>query len=115
MSSLPEDQPGIDLVDIFVRFMMLHSTLRRHPDSDAKTVIHLAQLLDRELDAWETHLPDKWTFVVEKSDNREFTFNGQCHVYQDVWVSRILSHYQWGRLLANELILCHFSRLKPLS
>ncbi|KAJ5666743.1 hypothetical protein N7462_011152 [Penicillium macrosclerotiorum] len=106
------EQPAILLIDILIRFMKLHSSVRQDSTLDHTTIVSSAQLFDDELNQWESQLTDKWLFTMKASNNLEHTFNGQYLAYSDVWTSRILNHYFLGRLLVSEMILFHLARLK---
>lgn len=111
ISSVRSDElPAIDLIDILIRFMKLHSSVRHEFDPDPGLVVESALLFDTELENWERNLPEKWRFVVRESNDPHNTFNGEYMVYNDVWAARDLNHYFWGRLVVNEMILRQLSR-----
>ncbi|KAJ5729372.1 uncharacterized protein N7483_003880 [Penicillium malachiteum] len=103
-SSHPDDIPGLSLIGILVRFMRLHSA-RNDPAFDPAVNLLVAINLDTELEEWEQGLPEKWKFTVEHSDDMQHTFHGKYILYKDLWASRDLNHYFWGRLAINEFIL----------
>lgn len=109
-SSNPDDYTSIDLIDILVRFMKLYST-RYDPDFDPEASIQAAIAFDAELENWEKTLPEKWSFRVEYSNDMEHTFRGTFMVYKDVWASRDINHYLWGRIIVNELIMYNIATL----
>lgn len=117
ISSLRSDElPAIDLIDILIRFVKLHSSVGRELDPDPGPAVESALLFDTELESWERNLPEKWQFVVRESSDTHHTFNGRYMVYNDdVWAARDLNHYFWGRLVVNEMILRHSSRLSTSS
>lgn len=111
ISSLrPDELPAIDLIDILIRFMKLHSSVYHGLDPGLDLVVKSASLFDTELENWERNLPEKWKFAVTESSDTRNTFNGKYMVYNDVWAARDLNHYFWGRLLVNEMIMRHSSR-----
>ena len=110
-SFVPEVQPAIRLIDIMIRFMRVHYSMRSNPNIDPRTAIRLALSFESELDQWEKILPEKWSFVINESSDTQSTFNGKYMVYDDAWASRDLNHYFWTRLMVNEMILLHISRL----
>lgn len=109
-SAPPEILPGVDLVDIMVRFTKFDAYVH-HQKPDARAVVDSALLFEDELREWETNLPVDWSFTVKESNTYEYTFRGQYHVYKDMWVARIFNHYRWARLLANERIISQISKM----
>lgn len=105
----PDEEPAVDLVDILIRFAKLHYTARNDPDLDHGAIASSAASFDTELDEWEKNLPDKWAFTLSESKDHQNTFNGKYLIYNDVWASRILNNYFWGRLVVNEIILKHLA------
>lgn len=112
-SSSSDQLPAIHLIDILIRFINLHSSKRQDPNSDPEATVAAALAFDAELAEWASFLPETWSFVVEESSDIENTFNGRYMVYKDVWASRDLNHYFWGRLVVNEMVLLHSSRRYP--
>ncbi|KAJ5363552.1 uncharacterized protein N7496_009265 [Penicillium cataractarum] len=110
--AMPNQAPTIRLVDILIRFMKLHSSIRETPEPDARIAVSSALLCEAELEAWEQQLPEKWKFSLKKSNDVQHTFNGTYMIYNDVWASRDLNHYFWARLMVNEMIVHHISRIE---
>lgn len=108
----PDQIPAVRLVDILIRFMKLHASIRVDPDPDPRIAAGSAHLFDMELEDWEMQLPKRWGFSLEKSDDFQRTFNGKYIAYNDVWAPRDLNHYFWARLMVNEMIVRHLSRIK---
>ncbi|KAJ5646009.1 hypothetical protein N7490_002381 [Penicillium lividum] len=108
-SSNPDELPSINLVDILIRFIKFHSA-RNVPDFDPEIGAQ-ALAFDEELEEWERHLPHKWEFFVETSGSAHNTFHGKYMVYNDIWASRDLNYYFWGRLIVNEMILNNIASL----
>lgn len=106
----PDELPTVHLIDILIRFIKLHSSKRQDLDSDPRGSVAAALDFDKELEEWANSLPENWTFVVEKSRDIHNTFNGRYMIYKEVWASKDLNHYFWGRLVVNEMILFHLSR-----
>ncbi|CAG8896951.1 unnamed protein product [Penicillium egyptiacum] len=109
-SSPPEILPGVDLVDILIRFAKFNAYLLQQ-EPDARAVVDSALLFEDELHKWETQLPSNWSFTVKESNTCGYTFRGQYHIYKDMWVSRVFNHYRWARLLANETIVSQISKM----
>ncbi|OQD99737.1 hypothetical protein PENVUL_c061G02150 [Penicillium vulpinum] len=106
----PDILPGVGLVDILIRFTKFDAYLH-YQKIDARTVVDSALLFEYELCKWETHLPPYWSFTVKESNAYEHTYRGQYHVYKDIWVSKVLNHYRWARVLVNETIVSLISRM----
>ncbi|KAJ6090485.1 hypothetical protein N7486_009300 [Penicillium sp. IBT 16267x] len=104
------DDPAIGLVDILVRFMKFHST-QSDPGYDPEVGVQTALIFDEELDEWERRLPHKWEFFIKSSSEIQPTFNGKYIVYNDIWASRNLNYYFWGRMLVNEMALNNIAKL----
>lgn len=109
-TSLSGEKPAVDLVDILVRFTKLHYTLHHDPDMSSEAAASSVLAFDTELDQWEKNLPDEWAFTISESKDHQHTFHGKYIVYNEVWASRILNHYFWGRIIVNEIILNRLSR-----
>ncbi|KAJ5599167.1 hypothetical protein N7450_000234 [Penicillium hetheringtonii] len=101
----PDERPAVDLVDILIRFTRLHHTIRCDPNQDTETTTRLIFEFDRELDKWEKNLPNNWAFTIGESQDIQHGFDGKYIIYEEVWPSRILNHYFWGRILVNEIIM----------
>ncbi|KAJ5671090.1 hypothetical protein N7507_000217 [Penicillium longicatenatum] len=109
-SSNPDEFPAIGLVDILVRVMKFHSTCS-DPGFDSQIGVRAALAFDEELEEWERRLPHKWEFFVKTSSDTQHTFYGKHMTYNDVWASRDLNYYFWGRLIVNEMVLNNIAQL----
>jgi hypothetical protein len=106
----PADRPATDLASLIGRFVRLHNFIKGHVFSDGpKTVNVIEQLLDIDanLDIWESMLEGKWLFrtVAAPDLPPRAIFEGEYHVYHDLWVGRILNHYRWARILVNQALM----------
>lgn len=110
-----DEQPVVCLIDIMIRFMRLHFSIRSNADIDPRTATHLVRSFESELDLWEKSLPTKWTFLMKDSSDTRNTFNGRYMVYDNAWAARDLNHYFWTRLMVNETILMYTSRLAMMT
>lgn len=108
----PDQVPAVRLIDILIRFMKLHSSIRVDPDPDPRIAASSALLCDADLEDWEKSLPKKWEFSLKNSTDFQRTFNGKYIIYNDVWASRDLNHYFWARLMVNEMIVRHLSSIE---
>lgn len=112
-SKQTEDATASALIDLAIHFIDLHRSVRNDPFFDPQKVVLKALLLDTELESWEAKLPLDWPFTVQAVDVSDTShFNGQYHLYHDVWSSRMLNHYRWIRIL---LILDHMMKLPYLT
>ncbi|KAJ5525679.1 hypothetical protein N7494_012329 [Penicillium frequentans] len=109
-SSNPDDFPSIGLVDTLMRFMRFHHT-RSDPSFDPEIGVRTAIAFDEELEEWERSLPHTWEFFIKTSTETHNTFNGKYMTYNDLWASRDLNYYFWGRLIVNETILNNIAKL----
>lgn len=114
-SPSPEDLPAIRLVDILVRFIKLHLSLRNDLKCDPETAMHLIQAFDSELEDWERDLPDNWAFVLQDTPDLKNSYMGKRMDYNLSWAAADINHYFWTRLKANELILQYGSRMESPS
>lgn len=102
------------------RFVELASFMRGHVliDGRSKTTSTLKQMveLDMELETWEQDLDERWDYRVEHSDqfSPQAVFQGEYHVYSDLFYARMWGHYRWARLLTNQMIL-EFTTNYPVS
>jgi hypothetical protein len=107
----PEDIPAIDIGVLIARFMELSSYIKGHVFVDgrpaATATLKNLVALEAEFDAWEKALANPWLYRTEKGPHLPpaAVFNGEYHVYPDMWVARILNHYRWARILLNQIIL----------
>ncbi|KAJ5907720.1 hypothetical protein N7495_000402 [Penicillium taxi] len=109
-SSYPDTLPAFQLVDLLIRFMKLHLSIRHNPNVDVGAIIRSASALDTEMEMWARTVPGEWTFSMYESNDMENTFYGKYLVYHDVWAARDLNHYHSGRVMIKELILSQLAR-----
>ncbi|KAJ5505063.1 Chondroitin AC/alginate lyase [Penicillium fimorum] len=109
-SAPPDILPAVGLVDILIRFTKFDAYLHNEK-IDAKVAVGSALSFEGELREWATHLPTYWSFTVKQSNAYKYSFRGQYHVYKNMWVSKVLNHYRWARLLVNETIVSLISRM----
>jgi hypothetical protein len=131
------DRHAFPLINIISRFVNFYSAFKKGY-SDAETVFEELLALEVELELWEAQVPEVWRFILEPTPEGagESIFNGQSHVYRDLWsvildhssiwsiitdtymfsrTARIYGHYRWARILINELIWVHISRTSSFS
>ncbi|PYI03561.1 hypothetical protein BO78DRAFT_471888 [Aspergillus sclerotiicarbonarius CBS 121057] len=102
-----EDQPAVTLVGILMKLAQIYSTLLDGVTMSVEKVARTALAIEAELAAWETTLPDKWSYELKHSKNMPYTFNGLYHIYRDAWASRVMNNYRYARLLVNDIILTY--------
>ncbi|KAK6615407.1 White-opaque regulator 1-like protein 2 [Botrytis cinerea] len=111
-----EDATASAVVEIIIRFINLHASIRAKAFTDPVKIVSAVALLDGELERWEANLPIHWNFTVQSRDFSDgSSFDGKCHEYCDVWISRMFNHYRWMRILLNELFLEHLNRITHLT
>lgn len=104
------------VVEIVIRFIDLHASIRTKAFTDPVKIVSAVAFLDGELERWEANLPLDWKFTVRSKDLPDgSSFDGKCHEYCDVWISRMFNHYRWMRILLNELFLEHLNRITYLT
>lgn len=107
----PEDHPAMDLGVLIARFVNYSSYLKacEHRDTRPTPSSTLQRLF--ELDAafadWELGLSGIWPYRTVEAAHlpSAAVFEGEYHVYYDMWTARVWSHYRWARLLVNQTIL----------
>ncbi|KAL5003679.1 hypothetical protein BDV10DRAFT_180212 [Aspergillus recurvatus] len=107
-----KNRPASELIDTLIKFVRLRARLQDHQGTSAEVVLRDAVSLETELQSWMERLPAEWSFITKEAADVRGTFYGQYHVYQDAWASRVLIHYQLGRLLVNEVIVAYASQLE---
>ncbi|KAM6519750.1 hypothetical protein FALCPG4_013345 [Fusarium falciforme] len=116
----PPDRPAADLGMLICRFIELSTYIQAYVLSDGRshTTATLKQLLD--IDAafaeWDRKLGPTWRFRTEKTDDLPpaAVFEGEYHIYFDMFVARMWGHYRWARTLLNRII-ADFITSHPLS
>ncbi|KAF7923504.1 hypothetical protein EAE99_006763 [Botrytis elliptica] len=111
-----QDVTASAVVEIAIRFINLHASIRAKAFTNLVEIVSALASLDGELEQWEANLPLDWNFTVRSRDLPDgSSFNGKCHEYCDVWISRMFNHYRWMRILLNELLLKHLNRMTYLT
>ncbi|RSL50620.1 hypothetical protein CEP53_008721 [Fusarium sp. AF-6] len=116
----PPDRPAADLGMLICRFIDLSTHIQTYVLSDGRphTTSTLKQLLD--IDAafaeWDRKLGPTWRFRTEKRNNLPpaAVFEGEYHIYFDMFVARMWGHYRWARTLLNRII-ADFIKSHPVS
>ncbi|KAM5345550.1 hypothetical protein ACJ41O_011411 [Fusarium nematophilum] len=107
----PSDRPATDLGMLICRFIQTSTYIQTHVFRDGRphTTSTLQQLLD--IDAsfaeWDNKLGPTWRYHTEKADQlpSAAVFEGEYHVYYDMFLARMWGHYRWGRILLNQTIV----------
>ena len=82
------DQHAFGLIDIVFRLANVYSAFKKESyANNEKTMVEQLLALEADLDNWEACLPENWNFTIESSPDGSggSVFNGQCHVYRDLW------------------------------
>lgn len=105
----PEDLPAADLGNILARFIKLSILARTRQFRDGEPAVGqlLEKLLqiDTELQSWVESLDGIWRYKTQKAAGLppSAVFEGEYHVYHDLWVARVWNHYRWARVLVNQV------------
>ncbi|PQE08180.1 Chondroitin AC alginate lyase protein [Rutstroemia sp. NJR-2017a BVV2] len=111
-----EDTTASAAIEIMIRFIDLHASVRGGELTDPNQIILQVLLLETEYEEWEQELPSEWSFTTEQAEEPDNAhFDGIYHIYSDIWYARMLNHYRWVRILLNELLLSHMARLPQLT
>lgn len=80
------DRHAFPLIEIISRFVNLHLAFKAtiFPSS---VVLEELLALEAELAQWDAEVPEVWKFTLEPApeDPMGIAFNGQCHIYRDLW------------------------------
>jgi hypothetical protein len=111
-----DDTTASAAIEIMIRFIDLHASVRGGELTDPNQIILQVLLLETEYEEWERELPAEWSFTTEQAEEPDNAhFDGKYHMYSDIWYARMLNHYRWVRILLNELLLLHMARLPHLT
>ncbi|RSL59127.1 hypothetical protein CEP54_007418 [Fusarium duplospermum] len=116
----PPDRPAADLGMLICRFIELSTHIQTHVLSDGRphTTSTLKQLLDIDtaFAEWDRKLGPTWRFRTEKRNDLPpaAVFEGEYHIYFDMFVARMWGHYRWARTLLNRII-ADFIKSHPVS
>ncbi|KAI9167330.1 SAGA-associated factor 73 [Paramyrothecium foliicola] len=105
------DIPATDLGVLISQFVDLSSIIRNRIfiDGHASTASTIQQLfaIDQSLEQWESSLHGPWLYRTKRDPTlpSKAVFQGDYHIYHDMWFARIWNHYRWARLLVNETIV----------
>ncbi|OLN81620.1 White-opaque regulator 1-like protein 2 [Colletotrichum chlorophyti] len=108
---MPFDRPSTDLAILIAKFVEISSFINNHVISDGKPTAAnvLQQLIDlnSDLALWEAGLQGEWTYQTVKASHlpAKAVFEGEYHLYTDVWTARIWNYYRWARILVNQSLL----------
>lgn len=72
--------------------------------------------LDTEFQEWDDGLTGSWRYHTKTASDLppQAIFEGEYHVYHDLWFARMWNHYRWARILLNQMIL-DFASHNPMS
>ena len=104
--------PACKLAHILFNFVSLRASVRGGELEDPVSILQMLCLIEGDLSDWLECLPAHWTFTTERTAGKSANiFGGQHHTYQNIWISRIWSHFRWTRLMVHEGIQNKFSQL----
>ncbi|MCJ1379995.1 hypothetical protein MMC17_003098 [Xylographa soralifera] len=109
------DLPAWWLASKISQFVNLRASIRNKELIDPTTIIPVLYALEADLAKWVTELPPEWTFTtVISTEDTEIIFEGQCHVYQSLWIAIVWNHYRAIRILVNSLLTSLLDTLSSL-
>lgn len=114
------DRPAGNLGFLLCRFVDLSAYLKRSllrdGQSRANSVLRKMLDLDADLLDWERERDGIWLYEVHHAQHlaQEAVFEGEYHIYYDMFYARVWNHYRWARLLLNQLMI-EFQDKHPLS
>lgn len=112
----PEDVPAADLGSLIARFLKVSTRARSQKLRDGEATVRQTMeklfKLDRELAVWEESLDGHWRYKTQHAPHLPpaAVFDGEHHIYYDMWVARIWNYYRWARILVNQVVLEMASR-----
>ncbi|TAQ83145.1 hypothetical protein B7494_g8530 [Chlorociboria aeruginascens] len=114
----PEDPVWI-VQQTVIEYTEFHASIRRGICSDPQTILTRALELDGKLMSIYNDPPSGWEYMTITTDTPSgFVFNGQFHVYYDLWMAQIWNAIRNVRALLNErirdILLEGFSSNPPL-
>ncbi|KAL7921025.1 hypothetical protein ACQKWADRAFT_314306 [Trichoderma austrokoningii] len=99
-----ELEPATHLFNIVCRLADLHSSSNgRGQANRVAEKIATAMAIETELLAWESDLPEEWTY--SHAENKlDAAYGPSCHVYACPWQSYIWSHYRICRCITHAVL-----------
>ncbi|KAH9219464.1 hypothetical protein DL95DRAFT_443512 [Leptodontidium sp. 2 PMI_412] len=110
------DSHATVLADIMIRCVNFLSTIKNAALVDSITIYLEAVDCDAELQDWDAQLPEEWRHKsIPTNDTSDFIYEGQIHVYDDLWRARIYTNYRWMRIMLCQVLLEHQANLAMLA
>ncbi|KAI5460054.1 hypothetical protein BGZ63DRAFT_406001 [Mariannaea sp. PMI_226] len=116
----PADRPACELGFLMTECVQLSVYVETHVLSDGRpsTTTTLQKLLQLDADfvRWEQGLVDTWLYKRIQAPHLPSAaiFDGEYHIYYDMWAARMWAHYRWARILINQTIV-EIAKRSPLS
>lgn len=107
----PIDVPAADLGRLIPRFIKLSVPARsrtfRDGEAGVREILKKLINIELEMEAWEDSLEGIWRYKTYQAPYlpASAVFEGEYHIYHDMFVARIWNHYRWARVLINQVIL----------
>lgn len=114
------DLPAHGLGQLVADFLQVSAYVQTHILIDGRpmTTSTLRKLieLDAEFVKWEQSLDGVWLYKTVKAKHLSpaAIFDGEYHIYYDMWAARMWAHYRWARILINQTIV-EFVNNSPIS
>ena len=107
----PVDRPALSLGSLVSKFVDLSAYMQNYSPVDGLpgTTAKLQEMisLEHDLEQWGEERGGQWNYETRKGPGlpSKAVFQGEYHLYYDMWFARMWSHYRWARMLLNQLIL----------
>ena len=108
-SESEDEKPQHHLFVIIGRLCALRATSDRFNNNSIR-VITLANLIDSDLEDWNSRLPPEFLYSISWSTNTEYVFAGAYHVYNNTLAVGVLNLYRCARILTQQAITDWLSR-----
>ncbi|KAJ5304021.1 uncharacterized protein N7443_003681 [Penicillium atrosanguineum] len=120
-----KDALGNKLILIIGNLSNLRANIHTQVLSHPQEIISAACTIEADLIAWLAALPPDFTYSshtlmpMDRSFERRChgirPYNGEYHIYPDIWSPSCWNHYRCARILVSEIILSHVHKLSNSS
>ena len=120
-----KDALGNKLILIIGNLSNLRANIHTQVLSHPQEIVSAACTIEADLIAWLAALPPDFTYSshtlmpMDRSFERRChgirPYNGEYHIYPDIWSPSCWNHYRCARILVSEIILSHVHKLSNSS
>ena len=103
--------PAHQLSLIVARISGLRAAVKDNVIADTSSIVLSFLSIEAALAEWVTLLPSRWAYTIVDTTESDTHYGHQNHIYEDVWIASVWNSYRCVRLLCNEEILGHITRL----